>query len=309
VNYTLQQLRYLVAVAEHENVSAAARSLYVSQPGVSAAVSHLETTFGIQCFVRNHAKGMTLTPAGKSFVAAVKEVLILAEALHHRAHELTKAVRGHITLGCCTILSPFFLPQLMEILAATYPEISLHIQLGDVDSLHRWLREGTIEIGLMYDLNCDPAVYSKHPLAQLRLHALLPESHPLAAQQSVTPDDLVGEHLFLLNCTRSADHLLSVFRFARERPKIKHKLSDFDLVRGLVAAGNGYTILHVLPVLDRACQGYPVKWVPIEGDHRSVAVVMASMHMLKPSGRRKALIDACNAMMQNVDSGHCRIAS
>ena len=234
---------------------------------------------------------------------------MLAEALHHRAHELTKAVRGHITLGCCTILSPFFLPHLIEILATSYPEIGLHIQLGDVDSLHRWLREGTIEIGLMYDLNCDPAVYSKHPLAQLRLHALLPESHPLATKASVSPDDLIEEPLLLLNCTRSADHLLSVFRFARERPRIKHKVSDFDLVRGLVAAGKGYTILHVLPTFDRACQGYPVKWVPIEGDHRSLAVVMASMHVLKPSGRRKALIDACNAMMRDVGFEHQRMAS
>ena len=69
MEYTLQQLRYLVAVADHGSVSAAARSLYVSQPGLSSAILHLEDVFGIQCFIRHPAKGVSLTPAGQLFVA------------------------------------------------------------------------------------------------------------------------------------------------------------------------------------------------------------------------------------------------
>lgn len=309
MNFTLQQLRYLVAVAEHKNVSAAARSLYVSQPGVSAAISHLETTFGIQLFVRHHAKGMTLTPAGKSFVAAVKEVLILAEALHHHASEITQSARGLITIGCCSILSSFFLPYLMEILADTYPEINLHIRLGDVDMLHRWLRDGTIEMALMYDLNCDSAVYYKYPVAQLRPHVLLPASHPLAVEAAIALEDLVEEPLILLNCARSAEYLLSLFRSAQKRPNVKHRVSDFNLMRGLVSAGKGYTILNILPSLDHTCREHPVKWVQTKGEDRSLGVVLTSMRMARVSGHRAALIEACAALMQGVDSEQCRLAS
>ena len=194
MNYTLQQLRYLVAVADHGSVSAAARSLYVSQPGVSAAVSYLEDVFGIQCFIRHHAKGVTLTPAGQSFVAAAKNVLVQAENLHHRADELNHTIRGRITLGCFSTFGPFFLPRILSKLRAIYPELSVQIYDGDTESLLRWLRDGTIEVGLMYDINCDPAFHFKHHLTSLPPYALMHSSHPLAARPSVSPSDLVLRH-------------------------------------------------------------------------------------------------------------------
>ena len=156
MDYTLQQLRYLVAVADHGSVSAAARSLYVSQPGVSAAVSYLESVFGVQCFVRHHAKGVTLTPAGHSFVAAAKNVLAQAQGLHHHADELSHTIHGRITVGCFSTLGAFFLPKILHTLRSSYPELTVQILDGDTESLLRWLREGTIEVGLMYDINCDP---------------------------------------------------------------------------------------------------------------------------------------------------------
>ncbi len=83
MDYTLQQLRYLVAVADHGSVSAAARSLYVSQPGLSSAILHLEEVFGIQCFIRHRAKGVSLTPAGHLFVKEARDVLFRASNLRH----------------------------------------------------------------------------------------------------------------------------------------------------------------------------------------------------------------------------------
>ena len=309
MKYTLQQLRYLVAVADNGSVSAAARSLYVSQPGVSAAVSHLESTFNIQCFVRHHAKGVTLTAAGKSFVAAAKNVLTLAEDLHHRANELNHTNRGRIALGCCPTLRPFLLAQVLELLGTTHPEISLQIHVGDPESLHQWLRDGTIDVGLMYDLNCDSAVYSKHHLTSFHPHALISESHPLADEPSISLDELVNEPLILLDHAHSTDSLASLFQHSQKQPNIKHRVNDFELVRGLVSLGNGYTILNARPDLDQACHGRAVKWIPIKGQTRSVSVVLVSIHRLTSSGRKRALIDACNAVMHRVDPEHCELAS
>jgi DNA-binding transcriptional LysR family regulator len=100
MDYTLQQLRYLVAVADHGSVSAAARSLYVSQPGLSAAVLHLESVFGIQCFIRHHAKGVSLTPAGESIVKEARGVLSHASSLLLRAKELNQTFIGKLDVGC-----------------------------------------------------------------------------------------------------------------------------------------------------------------------------------------------------------------
>ena len=309
MNYTLQQLRYLVTVAEYGNVSAAARSLYVSQPGVSAAISHLEETFGIQCFVRHHAKGVTLTPAGKSFVAAAKEVLTLAEGLRDCADELNDAARAHIAIGCCYELGHFFLPQVLEMLAVTDPELSLHIRIGDAESLHRWLRDGTVEVALMYDLNCDPVIYSKHHLTSFRPHALLPATHPLAAENSVSLSDLANEPLVLLDCASSADYVLSIFEHLEERPNVRHRVSSVELAWELVSAGRGYTILNVCPALDSSHHDLSLSWVPIKGEPRPLSAALVSVRSVKSYGRGTALINACHAVRKRIDSVRSQLAS
>jgi DNA-binding transcriptional LysR family regulator len=309
VNYTLQQLRYLVAVADHGSVSAAARSLYVSQPGVSAAVSYLESTFGIQCFVRHHAKGVTLTPAGKSFVAAARDVLVLAEELHQRANELSHTVRGRVSVGCGPTLSYFFLPKVLEIFGAAYPDINLQIHVGHADSVHHWLRNGTVEIALMYDLNCDSVVYSKHHLTSFTPHALLPQSHPLGAKASVELDELVDEPLILMDSGLCAEYVLTSFQNIQKRPNIKHRVSNVELIRGLISAGRGYSIFNVRPAFDSAKLDSPVKWIPISGENRPVSVALVSMHTVKSSIEQAALIDACHAAMQRVEPERCKLAS
>jgi DNA-binding transcriptional LysR family regulator len=309
MNYTLQQLRYLVAVADHGSVSAAARSLYVSQPGVSAAISYLEGIFGIQCFVRHHAKGVTLTAAGQSFVAAAKNVLSQAEELHHHANELNHTVRGRINIGCFPTLGAFFLPRILETLRTTYPDISLQIHDGDTESLLRWLHDGTIEVCFMYDLNRDSSIYSKHHLTSLHPYVLLPGSHPLASRTSVSPEDLVEEPLILLNYAYNTDYLLSVFDNIGRQPNIRHRVSNFELVRGLVAAGKGYAILNLRPAPDQTYDGRPVKCLPITGETRPASIVLASMHSLKSSGRTAALVETCNAVMKKFDSERCRWVS
>src|SRR5260370_21919786 len=106
MDYTLQQLRYLVAVADHGSVSAAARSLYVSQPGLSSAILHLEEVFGIQCFIRHHAKGVSLTPAGHLFVKEVRDVLFRASNLQKRAKELNETISTRLAITCSSTTRP-----------------------------------------------------------------------------------------------------------------------------------------------------------------------------------------------------------
>ncbi len=309
MNYTLQQLRYLVAVADHGNVSAAARSMYVSQSGVSAAISYLESAFGVQCFVRHHARGVTLTSAGQCFVSAARSVLMHADELQQRANELNNAARGPIVLGCAPTLGIFFLPRILEALRAMHPALAVQIHDGNTDSMLRWLRDGTIEVGFMYDLNCEAPTYSKHHLTSLRPYALLPESHPLAAGSPIRPADLADEPLILLNSTYYAEYLFSIFRGIGREPKIAHRVNNFELLRGLVAVGKGYSILNLRLGEDSPFDGRSLKCVPIAGESPRASIVLTSMPAPRPSRRVSALIDACNLVMQGFDSEMCRWVS
>jgi len=60
--FTLKQLEYFVAAGERGSITFAAEKVNISQPSISAAITHLEAEFGVQLFIRHHAQGLSLTP-------------------------------------------------------------------------------------------------------------------------------------------------------------------------------------------------------------------------------------------------------
>lgn len=77
---TLQQLKYLLAVANYGSISAAAKNLYVSQPNVSVAISSLETEFGFVIFERT-SRGIIITKEGKELIRRAKKVVQEADKI------------------------------------------------------------------------------------------------------------------------------------------------------------------------------------------------------------------------------------
>ena len=69
----LEQISYFLSVAEHGNITAAARSLYISQPALSKQITLLEQEIGLPLFERQ-ARGVTLTRAGMQFQKDLKRI-------------------------------------------------------------------------------------------------------------------------------------------------------------------------------------------------------------------------------------------
>ena len=302
MNYTLQQLKYLIAVADHGSVSAAARSLYVSQPGVSAAISHLEDVFGIQCFVRHHAKGVTLTAAGHDFISEAREVLTRASNLQRRARELTETIKGKLDIGCFTTIGPFFLPHILGQFERQHPGVLTTIYDGTTESLTRRMRAGTIEISLMYDLNNLDASFRKISLIELKPYVLLPKAHRLANQTSVQLGDMVDEPLVLFDRPQNDEYLLSLFAGQGRSPRIGQRVKNFELVRGLVAGGSGYAILNVRPALDHSYDGKRLVCLPIADDVSPAHLVLAMLGSSGMTRRVEAFVNSTVESIRQFDS-------
>ena len=71
LRYTLRQLEYFVAVGETGSIAAASHRSNVSSPSISAGISQLEKELGLKLFVRNHAQGLTPTPAGLKMLGEI----------------------------------------------------------------------------------------------------------------------------------------------------------------------------------------------------------------------------------------------
>jgi DNA-binding transcriptional LysR family regulator len=187
--FTLRELRCLIAVAEEGRMTSAAARLRSTQPAVSQALDRLEMRLGAPLLVR-HARGVTLTPAGRALYEKAGAVVAAAE-------EAVAAVgpwaRGEqrLLLGVAQGTQPLARPLRREI-AARRPEIELAVvELGPAERLSR-LRAGRIDAELAY-----PPPHEEGLRARAMLHspcyAVLSERHRLAAAPSLRLEDVAGE--------------------------------------------------------------------------------------------------------------------
>ena len=100
MRFTLKQLEYFVAAGEAGSITFAAEKVNISQPSVSAAIAHLEAEFGVQLFIRHHAQGLSLTPAGQRFLLEARSLLAHADDLQQSARGLADELSGELDVGC-----------------------------------------------------------------------------------------------------------------------------------------------------------------------------------------------------------------
>lgn len=284
MNISLRLLRYVVAAADCGNVTEAARRLQVSQPSVSAAIAELEQMLSITIFVRHHAKGVTLTPAGQRLIGEARHLLKHAEEFSRTAEALGDSDRGEITVGCFPMLAARYMPSLMLEFSQRYPLISLKLEEDNQEQLFDNLAQGRIEMALCYDFGV-PSGFDVKPLLSLPPKVALPGNHRLARAADVSLSELVDEPYILYDAPHSSEYCIGLFHSLGLEPNIGLRLRSFELIRGLIARGHGYTIQCILPLTSTTYDGGHVVVKPLRDPlvpAQMVCVTPAS-HLVRPA--------------------------
>lgn len=295
LRYTLRQLEYLVAVGETGSIAAASERVNVSSPSISAAIAQLEQEFGLQMFIRRHAQGLSLTQGGRQFVDEARAVLAAAGRLNDLANAITGQVRGPLSVGCLVTFAQMVLPQLRRSFTDRYPEVDFHQYERHQAEIIDGLRQARLDVALTYNLDI-PGDIEFLPLLPLPPYALFAPEHPLAARRSVSPQDLAGYPMVLLDLPFSTDYFLEIFRPHALRPKVVERTRDIGVMRAMVANGFGYSIANIRPQTDLAPDGRRLAHVPLTGaEPLHLGLVLAE-------GARSALtirafIDHCSAAL------------
>jgi DNA-binding transcriptional LysR family regulator len=291
IQYTLKQLAYFAAAAERSSVTEAARALNVSQPSVSTAIGHLEDVLGTQLFLRHHAQGLSMTPAGRRLLAKARSLLAHAEELGADQWSEGEHLRGELQLGYFVTFAPYYLPGLLTQFAAIHPDVSVGLQEGDIETLRRALAIGTLELALLYDLALG-AELAREPLAALKPYAVLPAKHPLARRKRIPLSALAAEPFILLDLPHSREYFRAIFLAYGIEPTVRYAAPSIEMVRGLVACGHGVGLLNVRPAGDEAYDGSPLACRPLAEDTPPLRIVLARPAQARPTRAVEALI-AC----------------
>jgi DNA-binding transcriptional LysR family regulator len=243
LNYSLRQLRYFVVTAEVLSFTAASKLLHISQPSVSAALAEVESSFGVQLFIRHHAQGLSLTQAGRDMLSRARVLLKSAEDLQSAAKELGTGLTGTISLGCMISLAALLIPGLISRFLATHSGINFRIREANQENLLQDLRSGLLDMALTYDLDLTDDIQFA-PLFTLPPFAILPKNHRLASAKTVSLEDLSGEPYVMLDLPHSREYFSSLFDVLDTRPVAAFKSSQPEVVKGMVANGLGYSILN-----------------------------------------------------------------
>jgi DNA-binding transcriptional LysR family regulator len=261
MNLTLTQLRYLVSVARHGSVTAAARMLNVSQPSISVAIDNVEATLGQKLFVRQRGSGIALTSFGRGAVAKAKQVLAEADELVGLGTR-DADVGGELVLGCFEDLAPYFAPALIRAFSQRCPSVTVVVRDETFETLGRRLGDSAIDLGLTYDLGL-PSHFARILLHELRPHALLPQGHALASQASVSLAELAAHPLVTTDQPHSWQHMLDLFLSRGLSPVSQSTTSSFELQRSMVANGFGVAVSYTRPYGDRSYDGLPLVCKPL----------------------------------------------
>ncbi|NHN84840.1 LysR family transcriptional regulator [Acetobacter musti] len=298
MRYTLRQLEYFVAAGEAGSIRHASVKLSISQPSISTAISHLEQELGVQLFVRHHAQGLSLTPAGHKLIAEAKRVIGMAEGLYAAAAEATDQVRGRLAVGSMVTLAPMIMPELVHGFLSTYPATEIRQFEADHEWLLDRLKRAEIDIAITYDLQTPEGV-SFSPLASLAPHALVCESHPLAGRDEVSLSELASEPLILLDLPISREYFYTLFFAEGLEPRIYSRSTHQEVVRTMVANGYGYTLANVRPRSDIALDGRRVVRIRLTGEHRPMVIGTATLANVRKSRLLESFEEHCRTFISD----------
>ncbi len=263
-----QQLRYLVALADHGHFGRAANACAVTQSTLSAGLIALERQLDAAILERGQAtKRPVFTPLGLELVRRARTALAALEAVTETAGAARDPLTGPLRLGVIPTIGPFLLPRLMPALRSAFPRLRLWLREDLTERLLAGLEAGRLDLLLLALPHA--GALDTAPVAEDPFLAALPRGHHLAARESVPVSALTGERLLLLedgHCLRAhataACGLPSGWGAADSEGFAATSLHT--LVQ-MVAGGLGVTLLPRLAVTGGVLSGAPVEVRPLEG--------------------------------------------
>lgn len=291
----LQQLRYVVKVAECGSITEASRRLFVSQPSITASIRDLEKEMGVHIFERTN-KGVIVSEEGETFLGYARQVLDQADLLEGKYKGTSEQV-PHFSVSCqhYSFAVNAFVDVIREFDAARYDftlrEEQTHEIIEDVAHMKS-------ELGILYLSEHNREVIERMLAANELVfeglfcaapHVFVCADHPLADHASVTLEDL-EDYPFLsyeqgsYNSFYYSEELTSTFE-RRKNIRVRDRATLFNLVMGL----NGYTVCS--GVISHELNGPGIISIPLDVDeYMEIGIITRKNTTLTRYGQ--AYIDA-----------------
>lgn len=266
---TLQQMRYVIAVADCRSINKAAKEFFLSQPALSEAVHELEEEIGMTIFSRSN-RGVSLTPSGKEFLSYARQITGQYDLMEDRF--VKKQAKEKFSVSCqhYSFAVNAFIELVKTVGMEKYEFAISETRTADILEDVKSFRS---EVGVLFTDSFNNAVMSKlfresslrfEELFTCHTYVYLSSSHPLASKKKIKFENLKGYPCLSFdqgtnNALYYSEEVLSTYEYDR-MIKVNDRATMLNLMTGL----GGYTLCSGIICEDLNGGGF--RAVPLDDD-------------------------------------------
>lgn len=237
----LRVLQYFLAVTATQNISAAAKSLHITQPTLSRQLRDLEEELGKTLMIRGPRK-ITLTEDGILLRRRAEEIVNLVNRTEFEIARPDNIVSGDIYIGTGETDGLRQIAKASCQIQKKFPDIRFHIVSGDAVDVCERLDNGLLDFGILLgDIDKTKYDYMELPMKDL-WGVLMRFDSPLSKKASISPDDLWDKPLIL---SRQPENKSSLYKWLKKEPFELHTVATYNLIYNaslMVDEGIGYAL-------------------------------------------------------------------
>jgi len=288
---SLRALHYFLSAADRGSIARAADALNVAPSAISSAIDMVEAEFDLKLVQRYRARGIQPTASGITLMRRIRHVIEEYDNLLIEGAELRTALSGKLSIGYYAPIAPAFIPAIVKPLVGDNPDVRLGFEECDNVRAQAGLLDGAFDIILFVAENVRSGIVCR-TLLEAPPYLLVPEDHGLARNRSVDFDDIAKTQLVLLDLPVTSEYYRTLLDDNRIQPPIVATASTTEMVRSLVGAGAGCSILNMWPATDQTYAGDIVKAIPIRAPSKPLKLVLGHLDG-NPRRLVHAFIEAC----------------
>ena len=263
----LQQLRYVVALAEERSFTRAAERCFVVQSALSHQIKALERELGVALFARTSRRVET-TAAGAAFLGAARESLAAADRAAARA---SGEIRGTLAIGMIPTVTAIDIPAALAAFHRAHPGVRIQLRGGGSDELVAAIEAGSLDVAVLGlpDDGAPPRGVAARLLVREPLVAVLPAGHPLADRRRLRLGDIAGE-AFVDFPEGTPGRIPSdrAFQAAGLRREVAFEATSTGVILDLVRHGLVIALLaRALIPADRGLRAVPLADGPVRAEY------------------------------------------
>lgn len=249
----IQGIQAFISVAEHQSFSAAAETLFITQPAVSKRIATLESELNVNLFDRI-GRQIQLTEAGRALLPRAKNIISEIKDSQRAIRNLSQQVDGQLSIGTSHHIGLHRLPPILRHYNQSFPNVELAMQFLDSEQVCKAVLHGDLELGIVTlpPENTDPL--SLIPLWDDSLHIVASKEHPLAKQTQVKLSALARQPAILpARGTFTREVIETALQPAAVELQVRLSTNYLETIRMMVEIGLGWSVLPSTMINDQLC--------------------------------------------------------